>query len=52
MVGIKKDLELVLTKRGVITLTLYAFSTENWKRSKIEVEFERMTKKILSILKI
>jgi len=36
----------------VETLTLYAFSTENWKRSKIEVEFERMTKKILSILKI
>lgn len=26
-------------KMGVKTLTLYAFSTENWKRPKVEVEF-------------
>ena len=26
-------------KLGLIRLTLYAFSTENWKRPKIEVEF-------------
>ena len=26
-------------KLGLNTLTLYAFSTENWKRPKLEVEF-------------
>src|SRR5699024_2160728 len=35
---------------GVKTLTLYAFSTENWKRPKIEVDFlMRLPNKFLNV---
>ncbi len=45
IVGHRKGVEVVkavvnaCSKRGVKFLTLYAFSTENWKRSKNEVSF-------------
>jgi len=39
--GIERVVEIIdyAAKRGIKTLTLYGFSTENWKRSKKEVDY-------------
>ncbi len=47
---IVKDIVMYASKRGIKVLTLYAFSTENWKRPKPEVDYlMRLPKEFLHV---